>query len=157
MAEIITTNRNHGVSAPSTRQELLSKASRVISVLAKMAIRRQAKDVGQPDFTVYAEDLMKYDEADIIAACDALGNEERGEGEPAFPTVPTIRRRIQQVIAAKNDPLAEMRAYERDIRENPEKYERVDFEDMVQALLAKHAIEPVSKRKDVDAVAANPV
>lgn len=115
-----------------------------------MAVRRQAREVGKPDFSVYAEDLMEFDEIDIIRACEIIGGEEREEGQPAFPSIGTLKRIIRGARAKRLriDPNAELNAYLDDIRDHPEKYERFDWKAAIANISAKMEMK-TDKKVDV--------
>lgn len=77
-----------------------SKQEEIKVLLAKMAIRRQAK-VGEMEFAVFSEDLMGYETEVIAEALNQLCSKPRAEGETAFPELATILDAVRGVIRAR--------------------------------------------------------
>lgn len=128
--EIIKARPNH----LSTQQDRLRQSSErtekrndVVSLLAKLGIRRQAKQAAE-DYLVMADDLLSYDLADIAAGLDVIGKRVREQGETAFPDVPTMLEAVGAIVSARMSKEADLRRKredeesERHRREHPEDY-----------------------------------
>lgn len=93
----LTRARANQLSTPSSGP---SKQEEIKVMLAKLAIRRQAK-IAELEFMVFSEDLMLYDLKDIQSAMELLSSRPRGEGETAFPEVATIIAEIRGSVRGR--------------------------------------------------------
>lgn len=87
----------------TTRSSGPSKQEEIKILLAKLAIRRQAK-VGELEFMVFSEDLMPYETRDIQLALESLSSRPRDEGETAFPDTAKILEAVRGVIRSRKPP-----------------------------------------------------
>lgn len=76
-----------------TSEQRDEKQKRIMALLAKLGVRRQAK-LDTPDYLVLAEELVKFDERDIAAGLDDVAKYPRREGETAFPELPRLKQAI---------------------------------------------------------------
>lgn len=78
----------------------MAKANpRVVVALARMAILRQAPELTETDFTLFAAELESegVPVEHIEEACRRIGREPREDGQTAFPSLGTLLAECKQV------------------------------------------------------------
>jgi hypothetical protein len=116
-----------------------SKKSKVVALLAKLGVRRQAK-LATEDYLVFAEDLMPYELTDIQSGLESLSSRPRNEGETAFPESAAV---IAEVKYARRDRKA---AEERERRIADEAAERRRRETHPEEYIASDEIKEMAAR-----------
>lgn len=72
---------------------------RMTIALARMAVLRQAPELTELDFELYAEELVRQNvPADQVEeACQRMGLREREEGQTAFPSLGSLLKECERV------------------------------------------------------------
>lgn len=94
-----------------------AKLELIVTLLAKLGIRRQAK-LDTADYLVLAEDLLKFELHDIAGGLDDLAKYPRRQGETSFPELATLKavivdRKVTREAAAERQREAREAEYRR--------------------------------------------
>lgn len=124
MENALSHRRPGELSTPSNALALTtedaSHRDAIMVLLAKLGVRRQAR-LDPLDYSIFAEDLAKYDLADVEAGLERLKHRE--EYEPAFPDLGLMETNIDAVIRLRK---AEARRAVEAAREAAEAQHRID-------------------------------
>jgi hypothetical protein len=129
----------HNRLSQSSAQE--EKLNEIVSLLAKLGVRRQAK-LAPADYLVFAEDLMDFEMMDIQSGLESLSSRPRNEGETAFPEVAVMvaevqaAGRIRRIAEVRERRLADEAREAARRRTHPEEFEPIGPKDL-EAMAAK--------------------
>jgi hypothetical protein len=136
------------LSRPS-RSSASEKLERIVQLLAKLGVRRQAK-LDMADYLVLADDLVKYDLEDIAKGLDDIAKYPRREGETAFPEFARLRQAIgERRLTREAEEIRKMEAELAEYRkDHPDEF--CTLKDIFEEWKVAHGTAPVLKSVPAD-------